>query len=48
MIEVVDVGASTLCIPCPWQGPISGGHTHDIVEFCLAVCRLHELIEEHV
>ena len=31
----------------PWQGPISGV-THDIVELCLAVCRLHELMREHV
>ena len=30
----------------PWHGPISGV-THDIVELCLVVCRLHELIEEH-
>ena len=31
----------------PGQSPISGV-THDNVELCLAVCRLHELLEEHV
>ena len=33
--------------PMPWQSPMSGV-THDIVKLCLAVCRLHELTEEHV
>ena len=34
--------------PMPWQGPNSGGPCHDVAELCRAVCRSHELIQEHV
>ena len=39
--------ASNLSYPMPWQGPNSGA-SHDVANLCQAVCRLHELIREHV